>query len=510
MRERSWRYKSRQTAFESFCGSRATNNLLLIKWCAFFFLLKIQCVDKNSYESHLLLQSICVCFSFVAASRTPIPLCFSFVAAASRIPIPHGHLRAAPARGAGPFGSPVAAFLRPVQSFCRPKSQLPASAGELIEQAKKLRAEADELVSVKRESEIAFFREEQTKADKVAAYRSNFSATLPILKDTGKVVEESVYFAPRISQPNSEEGDDFDGMKFSSEIIRVDVPLPLGIVLGQEAGETTVSIDEIDSSANAVSSAKLRVGDILRCCSATTTQMSTPTWQLLVGGIGQPKTVRFMYSCDGERSNFEEVLEAISSNRMDVEGRDVVLVLERKIEVTHQKKLTESRKAGRKMSTSTTALSALGSDEDHHHVSSESASTFKPIFTLTSNAPLKLGGLRMLLSLVLVSSQNKPEKGSWTPRQTDKELRMRWNKTGDEVIITLFERGVSVSRESVVQNLEYLLHESLLLHSVLDELEELSSDPEILEENRLISFTSVETINTARNMLLARKEKKDE
>ena len=409
------------------------------------------------------------------------------------------------------LASPVAAFLRPVQSFCRPKSQLPASAGELIEQAKKLRAEADELVSVKRESEIAFFREEQTKADKVAAYRSNFSATLPILKDTGKVVEESVYFAPRISQPNSEEGDDFDGMKFSSEIIRVDVPLPLGIVLGQEAGETTVSIDEIDSSsANAVSSAKLRVGDILRCCSATTTQMSTPTWQLLVGGIGQPKTVRFMYSCDGERSNFEEVLEAISSNRMDVEGRDVVLVVERKIEVTHQKKLTESRKAGRKMSTSTTALSALGSDEDHHHVSSESASTFKPIFTLTSNAPLKLGGLRMLLSLVLVSSQNKPEKGSWTPRQTDKELRMRWNKTGDEVIITLFERGVSVSRDVLAETSEYFLHESLLLHSVLDELEELSSDPEILEENRLISFTSVETINTARNMLLARKEKKDE
>ena len=57
--------------------------------------------------------------------------------------------------------------------------------------------------------------------------------------------------------------------------------------------------------------------------------MSTPTWQLILGGIGQPKTVRFMYSCDGKRSSFEEVMEAIKSNRMDVGGRDVVIVVER-------------------------------------------------------------------------------------------------------------------------------------------------------------------------------------
>ena len=50
---------------------------------------------------------------------------------------------------------------------------------------------------------------------------------------------------------------------------------------------------------------------------------------MLVGGIGQPKTVRFMYSADGRRSSFEEVMEALKSNRMDPGGRDVVLVVER-------------------------------------------------------------------------------------------------------------------------------------------------------------------------------------
>ena len=39
--------------------------------------------------------------------------------------------------------------------------------------------------------------------------------------------------------------------------------------------------------------------------------------------------MRFMYSADGRRSSFEEVMEALKSNRMDPGGRDVVLVVER-------------------------------------------------------------------------------------------------------------------------------------------------------------------------------------
>jgi hypothetical protein len=57
-------------------------------------------------------------------------------------------------------------------------------------------------------------------------------------------------------------------------------------------------------------------------------EMERPTWQLMVGGIGVPKTKRFMYSVDDRP--FEEVLEAIVSNRMDPDQRPVLLVVERR------------------------------------------------------------------------------------------------------------------------------------------------------------------------------------
>lgn len=71
----------------------------------------------------------------------------------------------------------------------------------------------------------------------------------------------------------------------------------------------------------------IQEGDVLRAVTACQTTMETPTWQLLAGGIGQPKTKRFMFSVDGRP--LEEVLDAVESNRMDVARRDVVLVVER-------------------------------------------------------------------------------------------------------------------------------------------------------------------------------------
>jgi hypothetical protein len=58
------------------------------------------------------------------------------------------------------------------------------------------------------------------------------------------------------------------------------------------------------------------------------TNQEQPTWQLLAGGIGRPKTMRYMFSTDYKP--FELVMEAIASNRMDPEGRSVLLVVERR------------------------------------------------------------------------------------------------------------------------------------------------------------------------------------
>ncbi len=89
---------------------------------------------------------------------------------------------------------------------------------------------------------------------------------------------------------------------------------------------TITTIDEITPTSNAYI-AGARQNDIVRAVTACQITMTTPTWQLLAGGIGQPKTKRFIYGVDGRP--LEEVMDAVGSNRMDVEGRDVWLVLER-------------------------------------------------------------------------------------------------------------------------------------------------------------------------------------
>mmetsp|Transcript_11821 Transcript_11821/g.15449 ORF Transcript_11821/g.15449 Transcript_11821/m.15449 type:complete len:271 (-) Transcript_11821:896-1708(-) len=208
-------------------------------------------------------------------------------------------------------------------------------ARRLKERAAKLREEisdfeknkADELKTQKN-----LDRKHQERKERI---KQQYSVNIPILKQDGKVVEENVFFSPRVFgeeglKENKVEADD---NQFASIILRVDLPLPLGIVIGEEfdktSGSALVTVDEIDSEVNEMAVNLLQAGDIIRGCSATQTQMSTPTWQLVAGGIGQPKTVRFMYSCDDRP--FEEVMEAIKSNRMDPQGRPCVLVIERKI-----------------------------------------------------------------------------------------------------------------------------------------------------------------------------------
>jgi C-terminal processing protease CtpA/Prc len=88
-----------------------------------------------------------------------------------------------------------------------------------------------------------------------------------------------------------------------------------------------VKVVEVAAGSNSEKAGVLE-GDLLRAATAVQMQMSTPTWQLLVGGIGQPKSLRFMYTCD--QRPFEEVMDALGSNRMDGAARPVVLAIERR------------------------------------------------------------------------------------------------------------------------------------------------------------------------------------
>lgn len=192
----------------------------------------------------------------------------------------------------------------------------------LQEKADQLRREIESFEDSKREQKRKYDEEQRAILKEKQDIRERYSAQVPILKSDGSVAMERCDFPPRLvsSKENNEK-------KKQSRIITVQANLPLGIVLGQREdmpGFTTV--DEVAQGSNG-ELAGVKVGDLLRACTATQVTMEMPTWQLMAGGIGRPKTTRMMFSTDGV--SFEKVMEALVSNSMDPEGRPAWLVLER-------------------------------------------------------------------------------------------------------------------------------------------------------------------------------------
>ncbi len=221
------------------------------------------------------------------------------------------------------FASPrrLAAQLRHLERHVLHSTNNDDDTNKLLEKARKLREEVSAVEKSKAEVQKQNDAKEQAQREaemevkkQKDQQRLRYSAEVPILKDMGEEVMERVDFPPRLK-----------GGK--SRIVTIQAPLPLGLVLGEdETIPGLTSVDEVAEEGNGAA-AGVKQGDIVRAITACQTTMETPTWQLLAGGIGQPKTKRFMYSVDGRP--LEEVLNAIGSNRMDVQGRDVWLVLER-------------------------------------------------------------------------------------------------------------------------------------------------------------------------------------
>jgi hypothetical protein len=215
--------------------------------------------------------------------------------------------------------------LAPVATGWIPKKSVPLAAArsleaaaadpeELQNKARRLREEIDALEQEKRKTKEAEIQAQFQEKQAIQRAKDFYSAVLPILKPDGSTVDEKVEFTPVSKQQDT-------------EIVVLEGALPLGMILeeGELAGTTVVA--EVADGSNA-GLAGIQVGDILRAASALEMQMEAPTWQLLAGGIGVPKTKRMMYVVD--RRPFEEVMEALGSNRMDPQGRPVILVVERK------------------------------------------------------------------------------------------------------------------------------------------------------------------------------------
>ena len=127
---------------------------------------------------------------------------------------------------------------------------------------------------------------------------------------------------------------------------------------------------------------------------------------------------------------------------------------------------------------------------------------------------MKVGGLRIALSLHCIGQQNTPNKGTWLARQCDDGVIEMWFNNPDQngmFSITLTEltggKGtIAVERHGPRPSLVYQLQESLQLHKLLDELETLAfgNDEEVEDENRLLVLKESDGIESARGKLPAR------
>ena len=114
-----------------------------------------------------------------------------------------------------------------------------------------------------------------------------------------------------------------------------------------------------------------------------------------------------------------------------------------------------------------------------------------PIPTRLFNIPaksIKPGGMRVVLGFSLIGLQNTPDQGSWKANQSsDTVLDMVFRDNSAMFSITLGEDGISVDRYGT-PSLPYLLQESVILHSVLDEIDSIANEGDAEAQDRLLQL----------------------
>lgn len=127
---------------------------------------------------------------------------------------------------------------------------------------------------------------------------------------------------------------------------------------------------------------------------------------------------------------------------------------------------------------------------------------------------VKIGALRFVLQIHLVSEQNKPAPKTWMIRQSDEnsgELQIYYTDGSAMLSILLHESSITMKRHGARPSLQYQLQESVLLHSVLDELSNVAfgvgddDDKDIDIEKRLLVLHNSNAIDAARATLPTKK-----
>jgi hypothetical protein len=119
---------------------------------------------------------------------------------------------------------------------------------------------------------------------------------------------------------------------------------------------------------------------------------------------------------------------------------------------------------------------------------------------------VKVGAMRFLLNIHLVGEQNKPEPKSWQTREGDYGMLEIYYQDGTGMIsLELQENSIKAVRYGEKPSLQYVLQESVLLHSILDEISAVAFEVEAEQEKRLLKLADDTVIEKARESLPARK-----
>jgi hypothetical protein len=120
---------------------------------------------------------------------------------------------------------------------------------------------------------------------------------------------------------------------------------------------------------------------------------------------------------------------------------------------------------------------------------------------------VKVGALRFLLNIHLVGECNKPEPNSWFTREGEYGILNIYYQDGTGMLsLELQESSIKAVRYGEKPSLLYVLQESVLLHSILDELSDVAFEVEAEQKKRLLIFPDDTVIEKARETLPARKE----
>uniref|UniRef100_A0A7S2I4Q4 Uncharacterized protein n=1 Tax=Helicotheca tamesis TaxID=374047 RepID=A0A7S2I4Q4_9STRA len=124
------------------------------------------------------------------------------------------------------------------------------------------------------------------------------------------------------------------------------------------------------------------------------------------------------------------------------------------------------------------------------------------IFTIPAKS-IKIGGLRLFLTLYLMGQQNSPEKGSWKANQSgDATIDLIYRDQSGALMVNFKEDKITIDRLGSAPSTKYLMHESQMLNGLLDELENIVDGGDVNEDDRLLVLPAPgDAINKARDTI---------